>query len=72
MLSMTEDLERAARAFRRAEAALDRARINLADAIVDASGEGVRQSEIARITGYTRETVRRILRSVDQPVDTTF
>lgn len=52
----------AARAFRRAEATLEKRRMDLADAIVEAAIAGVRQSEIVKITGYTREHVRRIIR----------
>jgi len=53
----------AVRAYRRAEAALDKRRRELADAIGHAVlVGGRRQSEIVRITGYTREHVRRICR----------
>jgi predicted transcriptional regulator len=40
----------------------DRARQRLAAAIVSAARRGMRQKEIVARTGYTRETVRRILR----------
>jgi hypothetical protein len=60
---MTGDLEAAARAFRRAEKTLDDRRRALAEAIVTADRAGVRQAEIVRITGYTREHIRQLLKS---------
>ncbi|WP_089155037.1 hypothetical protein [Micromonospora sp. NBS 11-29] len=39
------------------------ARDQLAVAIVEASQSGMRQVDIVRVTGYTRERVRQILRS---------
>ena len=39
------------------------ARDQLATAIVEASQGGMRQVDIVRVTGYTRERVRQILRS---------
>lgn len=59
---MSTDLERAAKAFRRAEATLEARRAELAAEIVVADRSGIRQADIVRITGYTRETVRRIVR----------
>lgn len=49
-------------------AAQDRAKIGqarqeLADAIVSAARDGMRQVDIVKITGYTRERVRQILRA---------
>lgn len=66
----SDPLTGALRAYRRAEAALDRRRAELADAI----GEAVlvhdrRQSEVVKITGYTREHIRRICRDyVDREI----
>lgn len=60
--AMTGPLTDATKAFRRAEAVLDRRRSELARAVVEATAAGVRQSEIVRITGYTREHIRRIVR----------
>lgn len=59
---MTDDpLADALRAFKRAEANLDRRRAELADAIGDAVvNRGIRQADVARQTGYTREHIRRI------------
>jgi len=59
---MSTDLERAAKAFRRAEATLEARRAELAAEIVVADRSGIRQADIVRTTGYTRETVRRIVR----------
>ncbi|SCL17017.1 hypothetical protein GA0074692_0070 [Micromonospora pallida] len=39
------------------------ARARLADAIVAAARNGMRQVDIVRATGYTRERVRQILRA---------
>jgi predicted transcriptional regulator len=61
------DLEKAAREFHTAKAALDAARDRLAIAIVAAASSGTRQSEIVNTTGYTRETVRRICRDAGAP-----
>lgn len=58
---MSTDLERAAKAFRRAEQVLEQRRAELAEAIVAADGADVKQVDIVRITGYTRETIRRIV-----------
>ncbi|MFS8535818.1 MAG: hypothetical protein FWJ65_11750, partial [Limnochordales bacterium] len=49
------ELDRALRAYRRAEAALERSRQELADAIGSAVYErGLRQVDVVRQTGYTR------------------
>ncbi len=56
------DLDKAAADYQAAKAALDLTRERLAAAIVEAAKAGTRQSEIVRVTGYTRETVRRICR----------
>jgi predicted transcriptional regulator len=45
-----------------ARAAVPEVRARLADAIVTAYRSGMRVGEIARISGYGREQVRRILR----------
>lgn len=60
---MSTDLERAAKAFRRAEVALEQRRAELAEAIRAADAAGTKQVDIVRITGYTRETVRRLVAS---------
>jgi CRP-like cAMP-binding protein len=62
----TEDMSDTAladslRAYRRAEDLLSRRRAELFDAIGEAVLErGVRQADVARQTGYTREHIRRI------------
>lgn len=56
-------LDDAARTHQQAKTALDAARTELADAIVEAARAGTRQTDIARTTGYTREQVRRICRA---------
>lgn len=57
------DLEKAATAYVRAKTAMVSARDHLADEIVKAAQSGMRQSEIVKASGYTRETVRRICRA---------
>ena len=42
---------------------IEQCRVELAAAIVDAAEHGRRQVEIIQVTGYARETVRRILRA---------
>lgn len=57
------DLEAAARAFRRAEKALVDRRRELAAAIVRASDDpAIQQTEIVRVTGYTRERIRLLVK----------
>lgn len=74
---MADDLEAAVRAYRaalarvenglaevaEARAAVPEARQALAAAIVSAYGEGVRVGELAKLTNYGREQIRRILRA---------
>lgn len=56
-------LATAAHAHQQAKTALDAARTELADAIVEAARAGTKQADIARTSGYTREQVRRICRA---------
>lgn len=63
---MTSDLERATRAYHRALAAVDKRRDELAEAIATSAEAGIRQVEIVRITGYTREHVRRIVNAAKE------
>jgi DNA-binding transcriptional regulator LsrR (DeoR family) len=56
-----EQLEQAARRYQRAKKAMEQARADLAPAIVAAYRDGVRQADIARITGLTPEWVRQML-----------
>ena len=74
---MPSRLDQAANTYRRAKAdladarrrvgpartAVDRARLELAEAIAEAARSGMRQVDIVRASGYTRENVRRILRA---------
>jgi predicted NBD/HSP70 family sugar kinase len=46
-----------------ARAKTNRARAELAAAIVDAVRGGMRQVDVVRVTGYTRERVRQICRA---------
>jgi urease gamma subunit len=57
-----DDLEAAARRYQGLKRQLDEAREHLASKIVESARSGVRQSEIVRVTGYTREHVRRLCR----------
>lgn len=59
---MTTDLEAAAAAYQRAKKTFEDRRAALGDAIVKAARDGTRQADIVRVTGYTRERVRQILR----------
>lgn len=58
-----EKLVQAATEYRQIEADLVTARSALAGAIIEAAKAGMPQTEIIRISGYTREHVRRIIRS---------
>jgi multidrug resistance efflux pump len=82
---MPSRLDDAANAFRQAQAALidaraqvgeiraevERARADLADAIVEAARSGVRQVEIVKRSGYTRERIRQLCRAagIEPPGD---
>jgi hypothetical protein len=63
IISAVTRLEEAAAAYRSAKQALDDVRPKLAQAIVEAARNGTRQADIVRVTGYTREQVRRICRA---------
>jgi hypothetical protein len=72
-----DDLEAAVHAYRAAQAAVGDAERGLAEAragvpvarerlhaaIVAAARRGVRQVDLIRLTGYNRESIRRILRA---------
>lgn len=74
---MLDDLEAATRAYREAQEAVEKAEQNLAavkaevptarsrlaEEIVRAARAGARQRDIVAVTGYTRESVRRICRA---------
>ncbi|HEV8174334.1 MAG TPA: hypothetical protein VGP91_11875 [Actinoplanes sp.] len=80
---MPKNLDEAATSYRRAQAALaelqaqvgtaranvESARAELAEAIVEAARRGMRQVEIVQRSGYTRESVRRIVRAAGIEAD---
>jgi hypothetical protein len=59
---VSTSLQKAAAAYKRAQAIAEERRKELAAAIVEADAAGTRQVDIVAVTGYTREHVRRILR----------
>lgn len=60
---MTERLEAAAKAYRRAEKRADETRAELFSAIAEANAAGMAQVDIVRATGYTRERIRQIVKA---------
>lgn len=77
MIAVANSLDRAVRAYRAAQAAVEAAqrrvgqartqadatRVQLHEAIVAAAEGGMRQVDLVRATGYTRERIRQILRA---------
>ena len=68
MVSVNQDgardfLNHAIANLRRAERALDTARVRVEDAAAVAAGTGIPQTEIIRATGWSREHVRRLTRA---------
>lgn len=61
--------EKAAQLVADARAEVDRTRGQLADAIVAAYNAGARQVDLVEATGYTRESIRRILRAAGVEAD---
>jgi hypothetical protein len=57
-----DELERAAEQYAQARTELDTARDRLIAAIVAATKAGTRQTDIARVTGFTREYIRQLTR----------
>lgn len=55
-------LEQAATRYKNAASEVDKARAKLQEEIVKAAQAGVRQADIVRTTGYTRERVRQLCR----------
>jgi hypothetical protein len=55
-----DDLARLAQRLRREQAKVDATRAELHAAIVKALHDGVRQVEVVRATGYTRERLRQL------------
>ncbi len=64
-LSRMDQLDRALAAHERAQAKLQETRVALHVAIRAALDSGVRQSDLVRRTGYSREYLRRIAREAD-------
>jgi hypothetical protein len=67
MTKPSRELTRALAAYRHAEQQLEQARARLHDQIAVELEAGVRQAELVRATGYTRETLRRIAREHGLP-----
>lgn len=63
---MTSELEQAVRAYRRAEKGLEQRRDELADLVVRASNEGVPQVELTRVTGWSREHIRKLVKAANE------
>lgn len=59
---MTSEIEAAARAYRRAKKTAEERYTNLVDLIIKADAAGVKQADIVRATGYTRDNIRQMLR----------
>ncbi|HLQ53032.1 MAG TPA: hypothetical protein VK162_02040 [Streptosporangiaceae bacterium] len=57
-----EPVKSAVATYRRASKRAEEARAALHAAIAEAAGHGVRQNELVKITGYTRERIRQICR----------
>jgi hypothetical protein len=67
MTSPSQQLTRAAKAYRNAETSLALARASLRTAILADLANGVTQAELGRETGYSREQLRRIARDAGLP-----
>lgn len=59
---MTSEIEAAAKAYRRAKKSADERYATLVDLIIKADAAGVKQADIVRATGYTRDNIRQMLR----------
>lgn len=59
-------LRKAVRAKKGAEDRAEAARAALALAMAEAIRQGMKQSEVVAMTGYTREHVRRLVREVEE------
>lgn len=60
------DLATLAERLRREQARVDATRAELHAAIVKALGDGMRQVDVARATGYTRERLRQLAEAARQ------
>ncbi len=61
-----DDLARLAERLRREQAKVDATRAELHTAIVKALRDGVRQVDVVRATGYTRERLRQLAEAARQ------
>lgn len=61
-MTVQERLARASETYSDAAQKAEDARQALAEVIVEAGREGMRQVEIVKVTGYTRESIRQIWR----------
>ena len=59
---MISDIEAAVKAYRRAKKSADERYETLVQLIIDADAAGVKQADIVRATGYTRDNIRQMLR----------
>lgn len=59
---MTSEIEAAAKAYRRARKTAEERYVALVDLIIKADAAGVKQADIVRATGYTRDNIRQMLR----------
>lgn len=69
----TTTLDAAAKRYRRAEAALDKARADLTTevvALLRSTDERGAQADVARRTGWSREQIRQIMRAAEEPPPT--
>ena len=65
-----DDLARLAERLRREQAKVDATRAELHAAIVQALHAGVRQVDVVRATGYTRERLRQLAEAARQAEET--
>lgn len=63
---MTSELEQAAKAYRRAEKTFSDRRAELVELVVKAAREGMAQTEIVRITGWTRDYIYKLVKADDE------
>lgn len=66
---MTSDFEQAARAYQRADKAFRERRADLVKHVVKAADEGMPQTDICRITGWTRDYVRKIVKAAHEKAE---
>ena len=62
----SDRLKQAVLRYRRAEASVAKARNKMYDAILLDLSSGVRQTDVVRATGLTRERIRQIVKAAEQ------